>query len=103
MPRPLAVLRGDLESLLSDPTLAGHEGAWVQATLTDDLRPVQAMARLRERFPHALALHFEPATTAPSATPSARGRGRGDHDIALDFVADLRGRPGLRRRVGAAP
>lgn len=93
VPRALAVLRGDLDSLLSDPTLARHECAWVQATLTDDLRPKQAMARLRERFPHALALHFEPSATAVSQTPAARGHGRSDHDIALDFVADLRGVP----------
>jgi len=91
VPRPLAVLRGNLEALLSDPALQGHESAWVQATLTDDLRPVRAMARLRDRFPHALALHFEPATSVLSTTPSARSHGRRDHDIALDFVADLRG------------
>lgn len=93
VPRPLAVLRGDLDSLLSDPMLADHESAWVQATLTDDLRPKQAMARLRERFPHALALHFEPSLTTWSTTPSARPHGRVAHDIALDFVSDLRGVP----------
>ena len=92
-PRPLAVLRGDLESLLSDVTLAGVEGAWVQATLTDDLRPMRAMARLRERFPHTLVLGFEPSTTPLPATPSASSHGRSDHDITLDFVADLRGVP----------
>jgi exonuclease SbcD len=93
VPRPLAVLRGPLEELLADPALAGHEAAWVQATLTDDLRPAQAMTRLRERFPHALALHFEPSTPAPGQAPAARATGRSDHDIALDFVADLRGTP----------
>ena len=93
VPRPLAVLRGPLDELLADPALAGHEGAWVQATLTDDLRPAQAMTRLRERFPHALALHFEPSTPPPGQAPAARATGRSDHDIALDFVADLRGTP----------
>lgn len=93
VPRPLAVLRGDLESLLSDPGLTGHESEWVQVTLTDDLRPMRAMTRLRERFPHALVLHFEPSTAALPATPSARSHGRSDHDITLDFVADLRGVP----------
>ncbi|MGZ5404710.1 MAG: exonuclease SbcCD subunit D C-terminal domain-containing protein, partial [Nocardioides sp.] len=74
--------------------LADHEDAWVQATLTDDLRPTRAMARLRDRFPHALALHFEPASTIPTtASPSARSRGGSDHDIALDFVSDLRAVP----------
>ncbi|MGZ5398503.1 MAG: exonuclease SbcCD subunit D [Nocardioides sp.] len=97
VPRRLAVLRGDLETLLRDPDLADHEDAWVQATLTDDLRPTRAMARLRDRFPHALALHFEPASTIPTtASPSARSRGGSDHDIALDFVSDLRAVPATK-------
>ena len=93
VPRRLAVLRGGLEELLADPELARHEGAWVQATLTDDLRPARAMARLRERFPHALALLFEPTTPTPGCAPAAPAVGRSDHDVTLDFVADLRGTP----------
>lgn len=93
VPRPLAVLRGTLHDLLSDPRHGGAEDAWVQATLTDDLRPGQAMARLRERFPHTLALQFEPAAGDPVGSPASRGQGRSDHDIVLDFVADLRGVP----------
>ncbi len=93
VPRPLAVLRGDLESLLRDPDLAGHEGAWLQVTLTDDERPLRAMARLRERFTHTLSLAFEPATPPSGSTPvPVRRTGRSDHDITLDFVAELRGR-----------
>lgn len=93
VPRRLARLRGTLEELLADPALKRHEGAWVQATLTDDIRPLQAMERLRVRFPHALVIAFEPTGGAGSAVPLARTRGRSDHDIALDFVAELRGAP----------
>jgi DNA repair protein SbcD/Mre11 len=93
VPRRLRRLRGDLEELLADPALADAEGAWVQATLTDDVRPSQPMERLRARFPHALVLAFEPAHPAADDAPVARMRGRSDHDIALDFVADLRGLP----------
>ena len=50
----------ELLSLLTDPALTGHESAWVQATLTDDTRPLQAMEQLRRRFPHTLVLAFEP-------------------------------------------
>ena len=93
VPRRLAVLRGGLEDLLADPRLAPHEDAWVQATLTDDLRPAQAMMRLRRRFPHALVVAFEPAHP-PASTPVAGAvRGRSDHEVTLDFVADLRGTP----------
>ncbi|GAA2150617.1 exonuclease SbcCD subunit D [Nocardioides koreensis] len=91
VPRPLARLRGTLEGLLADPALAVHERSWVQATLTDDVRPHQAMDRLRARFPHTLVLGFEPASGDRAAAPAARLHGRSDHDIALDFVAEMRG------------
>ncbi len=91
VPRPLARLRGTLEGLLGDPALGAHEGSWVQATLTDDSRPLQAMDRLRARFPHTLVIGFEPASGDRTSVPSARTQGRPDHRIALDFVAEMRG------------
>jgi DNA repair protein SbcD/Mre11 len=93
VPRPLARLRGPLADLLADPRLAVHEPSWVQAILTDDVRPAQAMDRLRARFPHTLVLGFEPASGDRSAIPAARLTGRSDFDITLDFLADLRGAP----------
>jgi len=92
VPRPLARLTGTLEELLDDPAHAVHEQSWVQATLTDEVRPQQAMERLRRRFPHTLVLGFT-STPVGSGLPGARPAGRGDHDIALDFVRDLRGTP----------
>ncbi len=93
VPRRLSRLTGELETLLDDPGLAAHEHDWVQVTLTDHLRPAQAMERLRRRFEHALVLSFAPAGAAPPIAPQARVAGRRDHDIALDFVAELRGVP----------
>ncbi|HEX6151695.1 exonuclease SbcCD subunit D [Nocardioides sp.] len=93
VPRRLAVLRGELDALLGDPALTVHESSWLQVTLTDDVRPSQAMARLRDRFPHTLSLGFEPANPSEPVRSSPRQAGRSDHDITLDFVADLRGRP----------
>ena len=92
VPRPLRVLRGELDALLTDPGLADHETAWLQVTLTDATRPERAMERLRARFPHTLALLLEPDRPPTASTPAARLRGRSDHDVTLDFVADLRGR-----------
>src|SRR6478752_6514339 len=60
VPRRLARVRGSLDDLLHDLTITEHEDAWVHATLTDATRPLQAMDRLRSRFPHTLVIAFEP-------------------------------------------
>jgi exonuclease SbcD len=93
VPRPLATLRGTLDALLADPRLAEHEGAWVQATLTDPVRPADAMERLRRRFPHAVALAFDPqgALDVPGGSYQ-RLRGLDDDELVRRFVADTRGR-----------
>ena len=99
VPRRLGRVRGRLADLLVDPSLAEHESSWLQVTLTDDLRPDRAMDRLLERFPHTLSLVFEPANPPASATPMARVTGRSDHQIALDFVAEVRGVPADREEA----
>lgn len=91
VPRALARIRGDIESLLSDASLDPHESAWVQATLTDAIRPTQAMERLRRRFPHTLVIGFESATPGLGSLPASRTHGRTDHDIAREFMVELRG------------
>ncbi|MFI0776440.1 exonuclease SbcCD subunit D [Streptomyces sp. NPDC021212] len=93
VPRPLARLRGRLDDLLADPGLARHETAWVEATLTDPVRPYEPMARLAARFPHVLSLVFDPERPPedPLASYAQRLRGRTDREIAEDFVAHVRG------------
>ncbi|MFS4104226.1 exonuclease SbcCD subunit D [Streptomyces sp. PD-S100-1] len=93
VPRPLARLRGPLENLLADPALAPHEESWVEATLTDPVRPADPMARLTERFPHTLSLVFDPerAPDDPDVSYARRLAGRSDQQIAEDFVAHVRG------------
>ena len=96
VPRRLARITGEIETLLTDPRLAAHEGAWVQATLTDRVRPLHAMDRLRARFPHTLVLAFQPVGADTATTPAARTAGRSDHEVTLDFVSALRGAPATR-------
>lgn len=91
-PRRLATVRGTLEALLTDPAFGGDEDAWVQATLTDPVRPADAMERLRRRFPGAVALAFDPQGAAATAGPSYRRlRGLDDEALARRFVLDVRG------------
>lgn len=93
VPRPLARISGDLESLLADPHLAGVEDHWVQVTLTDEIRPAHPMERLRTRFPHTLVLAFAPAGRPAPSPIAATPHGRSDHHVALDFVEAMRGAP----------
>ncbi|MFI7277332.1 exonuclease SbcCD subunit D [Streptomyces sp. NPDC049879] len=92
VPRPLARIRGRLESLLTDPSLAPREDAWVEATLTDPVHPDEPMARLTARFPHILSLVHDPERTDPASPASYAQRlsGRDDRQIAEDFVAHVR-------------
>ncbi|MFF1259685.1 exonuclease SbcCD subunit D [Streptomyces sp. NBC_00056] len=93
VPRPLARIRGDLADLLARPDLTAHEKSWVEATLTDPVRPDDPMARLTERFPHTLSLAFDPqrAPEDPDVSYAQRLKGRDDQQIAEDFVTHVRG------------
>jgi exonuclease SbcD len=87
------VLRGTLDELLADPALAGHERSWVHATVTDPVRPRDAMEQLRRRFPHAVVLDFDPqgAGARPQAGYAERLRGLDDRELLRSFVRDVRG------------
>ncbi|MGW8455382.1 exonuclease SbcCD subunit D [Streptomyces niveus] len=100
VPRPLARVRGALADLLDDPALTRHEEAWIEATLTDPVRPADPMACLVERFPHTLSLVFDPERGDEDVVASyaQRLQGRSDQEIAEDFVAHVRGGAGPDER-----
>jgi exonuclease SbcD len=94
VPRPLAVLRGDLGDLLGDAALAVHERSWCQVTLTDSQRPAGAMERLRARFPHTLELRFAPRSGS-EVSPAGYGEqlaGRDDLSVCCGFLEHVRER-----------
>lgn len=92
VPRPLAVLRGTLQSLLADPRHGDAEAAWCQVTLTDPSRPLGAMEQVRRRFPHTLDLRFEPEGAAVPIRPYAQRVGaRSEVDVCCDFLGHVRG------------
>ncbi len=93
VPRRLAAVQGLLEDLLTQPEHADLEDCYLSATLTDEVRPLEAMRRLQQRFPHAVHLEWKPATgraTAPLRYAEIV-RGRDDHALTATFVADCRG------------
>lgn len=93
VPRSLALLSGELTTLLTDPALACHEDSWCQVTLTDAERPAEAMTRVRARFPHTLELRFAPAErAAPPGRYSEQVHGRDDLAVCCGFVEHVRGR-----------
>jgi len=92
VPRPLGRLRGRLAELLTDPSYAGLEDHWLQITLTDPMRPRAAMEQLRDgRFPHTLALGFEPdgcGALDPVLAPVVAGRS--EREVVGDFITAVR-------------
>jgi DNA repair protein SbcD/Mre11 len=89
--RSLAVVRGTLDEVLADPAHRPAETAWCQVTLTDPVRPLGAMERVRSRFPHTLELRFDPqGATVPLRPYAARVASRSDVDVCCDFLGHVR-------------
>ncbi|MDT8911508.1 exonuclease SbcCD subunit D [Amycolatopsis sp. PS_44_ISF1] len=93
VPRPLATLRGELAELLSAPEHDEWAGHFLSVTLTDRVRPVDAMRKLRDRFPHAVHLDWQPEGGFAGAELkyAEAVRGRSDIEIARNFLDDCRG------------
>ncbi|WP_084071983.1 exonuclease SbcCD subunit D [Knoellia sinensis] len=90
--RPLALLRGTLDELLTDRRHSDAESAWCQVTLTDPIRPLGAMERLRARFPYTLDLRFAPSGSVTTMSAYAASlTERSDLDVCCDFLTHVRG------------
>jgi exonuclease SbcD len=110
--RPLRTLEGPIDSLCSDPRHEEARQAWVRVILTDADLPLQAMARLRQRFPHVAELRHRPPeqrrATAGERQEQVR-QAASPLDLALAFFRDQQGRAAqeqeaelLRRAIDAA-
>lgn len=102
VPRPLAVVRGTLDDLLGSRAHAAAEGAYVSATLTDQVLPREAMARLRARFEHVVVLEHVPpiAPGAGGASAAQRRCASGEADdaeLTAGFVEHALGRAASAR------
>jgi exonuclease SbcD len=97
VPRPLREVRGRLADLLAraDGDLADLAGAWVKAVLTDPARPAAPMERLRERWPHTIALEFDPdgGLTGSDADLARLAKAADPVEICGSFVEYVAGAP----------
>ena len=89
--RPLAILTGRLgDVLIEHRDLSEH---YLSVVLTDEVRPLEPMRRLREQYPYALTVTWEPAGDrtggAVRATPSSSVPS--DAEILAEFLLDCRG------------
>ncbi|WP_419915089.1 exonuclease SbcCD subunit D [Candidatus Poriferisodalis sp.] len=92
--RPLRTLRGRLDDLLNSPEFSGARGARVRVRLTDPELPLQAMAQIQRRFPHAAVLeHVPEGRKSPDGGDVAEAVANSDNplELALRFWADQHG------------
>lgn len=95
VPRPLREVRGRLADLLARAggDLADLAGAWVKVVLTDRERPAAPMERLREKWPHVVALDFAPegGLTAAEADLARLAAANDPVEICGSFVEYVAG------------
>ena len=88
--RPLAVLTGELAELMAGAS--DYTEHYVSVVLTDPVRPVEPMRRLRERFTHALTVCWRPLADQPAARRRAPEAAlRTDEEIVTTFLLECRG------------
>jgi exonuclease SbcD len=92
VPRPLIVLKGQLESLLTETRFAQYTGHWVCAVLTDSTRPVDAMRRLQSRFQWCAHVEHRPAKiiTDGASSYAERVHGKSDEEVLDAFLRHVR-------------
>ncbi|MBF6452390.1 exonuclease SbcCD subunit D [Nocardia cyriacigeorgica] len=106
--RGLSRLVGTLDELLNGAEFGRAREDYVSATLTDHARPIDAMRKLRERFPYAVHVEWERPQGDPQLRYRERVHGRRDTEVARSFLTDVRGTPTdsemrwLERAIAAA-
>lgn len=96
VPRALSVLTGTLDELLTDSTHDDVVDHWISAIVTDSTRPMDAMRKLQQRFPHCAHLDFRPAVRHDDGADSyaALVRGKSDDELVDTFLVKVRGGEG---------
>ncbi|WP_353987615.1 exonuclease SbcCD subunit D [Ruicaihuangia caeni] len=92
VPRRLSTLEASLDELMQGPEYADHEGDWVSAVLTDEVRPIDAMRKLQQRFPHCARVDHRPARIAPDDARryGDRVQAKSDPELIDGFLRHVR-------------
>lgn len=92
VPRPLSVLVGTLDDLLTEKAYADKEDHWICAVITDRTRPMNTQKRLQERFGHLAEIKFRPSYIHESGAVGYAERiaGKGDVEIVDTFLESVR-------------
>ncbi|HZJ25653.1 MAG TPA: exonuclease SbcCD subunit D [Acidimicrobiia bacterium] len=93
--RSLRTIEGTLDDLLGNAELVDAEPARVRVILTDAHLPMQAMARLRDRFPFAAELRHRPGGVEPGSIGAterdAADRAASPLELTVRFWAEQHG------------
>ncbi len=85
VPRRLVDVRGTIDDLEAGAHRADAD-AWVRVAVTDTVHPERMYARVKEHFPHALAITHEPADRGPASVARAVTATSDPVEVAADFV-----------------
>jgi len=85
VPRRLVDVRGSIDDIESGVFRSAAD-AWVRVAVTDTVHPERMYARVKEHFPHALAVTHEPADRAERAEARAVTATSDPVEVASDFV-----------------
>lgn len=85
VPRRLVDVRGSIDDVESGVFRADAD-AWVRVAVTDTVHPERMYARVKDHFPHALAITHEPADRGPATAARAVTATSDPVEVAADFV-----------------
>ncbi|ROP74672.1 exonuclease SbcCD subunit D [Curtobacterium sp. PhB115] len=86
VPRRLVDVRGSIDDIESG-AFQRDADAWVRVAVTDAVHPERMYARVKDHFPHALAITHEPADRGPASVARAVTATSDPVEVAADFVA----------------
>jgi len=86
VPRRLVDVRGTIDEIESGAFRAASD-AWVRVAVTDAVHPERMYARVKDHFPHALAITHEPADRGERAAARAVTATSDPVEVAADFVS----------------